>query len=112
MQILARNSSAFLCMIFAACGGVALDDETQLGQSSAELTAWESLADRCGCTSFSGTINKTVRVAAGGNLQAAIDAATSGTEIVLDAGAVYTGNYYLPKKSITSYITIRSSSAL
>lgn len=50
---------------------------------------------------FSYTYNPTtvVTVSAGGNLQAAINAATPGTEIRLAAGATFTGNYTLPVKA-------------
>ena len=53
----------------------------------------------------------TLTVNAGGDLQAAIDAARPGDTIVLQAGAVFTGNYVLPAKGGTAYITIRSSTA-
>ena len=50
-----------------------------------------------------------VRVAAGANLQAAIDAAQPGDELLLAPGATFTGNFNLPNKgSSTSWITIRS----
>lgn len=49
-------------------------------------------------------------VAAGGNLQTAIDAAVCGEVITLEAGATFTGNYTLPSKSCTSGtpVTIRT----
>jgi hypothetical protein len=49
-------------------------------------------------------------VAAGGDLQAAINAAQPGDVIVLEAGATYTGNFFLPAKSGSAWITIRPSS--
>jgi hypothetical protein len=51
----------------------------------------------------------TVMVIAGGNLQAAIDSASPGDTILLQAGATFIGNFRLPAKSGHSYITIRSS---
>src|ERR1041385_268489 len=51
----------------------------------------------------------TLTVPAGGSLQSAINAAQPGDTIVLDAGAVYTGDFVLPNKSGSSYITIQSS---
>ncbi|MBC8088322.1 MAG: right-handed parallel beta-helix repeat-containing protein [Phycisphaerae bacterium] len=42
---------------------------------------------------------KTIRVEAGGNLQAALNAAQPGDEVVLAQGAVFTGNFVLPAKS-------------
>jgi uncharacterized protein YjdB len=50
-----------------------------------------------------------VRVAAGANLQTAIDAAQPGDELLLAPGATFTGNFYLPDKGAsTSWITIRT----
>ena len=55
----------------------------------------------------------TVRhVAAGGDLQAALDAAQPGDEIVLEAGATFTGNFKLPKKPTGPVITVRTSATL
>jgi hypothetical protein len=48
-------------------------------------------------------------VAAGGSFQAALDAALPGDTIVLQAGAQFLGNFRLPKKSGSAWITIRSS---
>jgi len=50
-----------------------------------------------------------VRVPAGADLQAAIDAAQPGDELLLAPGASYIGNFYLRDKgSSTSWITIRT----
>ncbi len=54
---------------------------------------------------------KTIVVAAGANLQNAINSAQRGDEIVLPAGATFTGNFTLPPKSGTvanGWVTIRS----
>jgi hypothetical protein len=51
----------------------------------------------------------TITVAAGGDLQAAINAAAPGDTILLPAGAVFTGNFTLPAKGGSSFITIRSA---
>ncbi|HKR21529.1 MAG TPA: hypothetical protein VJS17_03000, partial [Pyrinomonadaceae bacterium] len=53
----------------------------------------------------------TVTVPAGGDLQAAINAAAPGDTIVLEAGATYRGAYVLTKKSGDAFITITSSRA-
>ncbi|MFI5229884.1 MAG: Ig-like domain-containing protein, partial [Gemmatimonadales bacterium] len=55
---------------------------------------------------------RTVPVPAGSDFQAALDAAQPGDELVLDAGATYTGNFVLPAKagaSATAWVTIRSA---
>jgi hypothetical protein len=51
----------------------------------------------------------TINVPAGGSLQSAINAAQPGDTIVLQAGATYTGDFVLPNKSGSTYITIQSS---
>ena len=54
----------------------------------------------------------TLTVNAGGDLQAALNAARPGDTILLQAGATFTGNFVLPVKSgSTTDITIRSSAA-
>ena len=50
-----------------------------------------------------------IHVPAGGDLQAAIDAAQPGDTLTLEAGATYVGNFKLPIHGGTSYITIRSA---
>jgi hypothetical protein len=53
---------------------------------------------------------KTIRVAADGDFQAALNSAAPGDEIVLEAGATYTGNFVLPAKSGNGpWITVRTS---
>src|SRR5262249_12420874 len=46
---------------------------------------------------------------AGGDLQAALNAAQPGDTILLQAGATFTGNFTLPAKDGAQYITVRSS---
>src|SRR5882724_120809 len=59
--------------------------------------------------SSSQTKAATLTVPAGGSLQSAINAAQPGDTIILDAGAIYAGDFVLPNKSGSSYITIQSS---
>jgi len=64
---------------------------------SALATAGESLA-------------ATIAVPAGGDLQAALNAAQPGDVITLAPGAVYTGNFTLPDKGVSDlFITLRSA---
>jgi hypothetical protein len=51
----------------------------------------------------------TINVAAGGNLQQAINTAQPGDTITLEAGATYTGNFVLPNKPGSDWITIRTA---
>jgi hypothetical protein len=62
-----------------------------------------------GTDSGSSGAGGTVNVPAGGDLQAAIDAAQPGTTILLAAGTTYSGSFVLRAKSGSSFITIRSS---
>jgi hypothetical protein len=55
---------------------------------------------------------RTIAVPSGANLQAALNAAVPGDVLVLDAGATYTGNFTLPKKTGTGWIVIRSNGTL
>lgn len=48
-------------------------------------------------------------VPAGGDLQAALDAAQPGDTILLQPGATYVGNFVLPEKPGSAFITIRSA---
>jgi uncharacterized protein YjdB len=58
--------------------------------------------------SFPARTGQTIVVPPGGNLQTAINNAQRGDEIVLTAGAKYTGNFTLPAKSGTGWVVIRS----
>ena len=54
----------------------------------------------------------TVNVPAGGDLQAALNAAKPGDVITLQPGATYTGKFVMPHKgAIADYITLRSAAA-
>jgi hypothetical protein len=53
----------------------------------------------------------TITVAAGGDLQAALNKALPGDTVLLQAGATFTGNFVLPKKTGSTFITVRSSTA-
>lgn len=55
---------------------------------------------------------KVIYVAAGGNLQTAINGAVRGDVIELAPGAVFTGNYVLPAKSGSGWVTIRTRTTL
>jgi uncharacterized protein (TIGR03437 family) len=64
-------------------------------------------------TTYTRPTGRTIAVAAGGDLQAAINQSQFGDVITLQAGAVFTGNFTLPKKSSSGqtpgWITIRTS---
>jgi hypothetical protein len=55
---------------------------------------------------------RTIQVRAGGDLQAALQQATRGDEVVLDAGATFVGNFTLPAKPGTAadgWLVVRTS---
>ena len=70
---------------------------------------WITAAALALCAVASEASAATRSVAAGGDLQAALDAAQPGDVIELEAGATFQGNFVLPAKAGSSYITIRSS---
>ena len=53
----------------------------------------------------------TLTVNAGGDLQAALNQALPGDTILVQAGATFVGNFVLPNKSGSTFITVRSSAA-
>jgi hypothetical protein len=53
----------------------------------------------------------TIYVAAGGDLQAALNAARPGDTILLAPGAVFTGNFKLPVHGGATYVTVRSAAS-
>ena len=63
-------------------------------------------------TRYPAPTGRTLSVPAGGKLQPAIDSARAGDEIVLAAGATYSGNFVLKPKAGTAPIVIRSSGVL
>lgn len=64
-------------------------------------------------TTYVAPTGQTINVAAGGNLQSALNSAVCGDEILLAAGATYTGNFVLPARQCQSNpIHIRTAGAL
>ena len=58
------------------------------------------------CPTITGEV---LTVPSGGNFQAALNSAQSGDTIVLQSGAVYSGNFVLPAKSGNDWIIVRTS---
>ena len=63
-------------------------------------------------TRYVAPTGRTINVAAGGDLQAAINNAARGDVIQLAAGARFVGNFYLPAKAGSGWITIRTATTL
>jgi len=62
-------------------------------------------------TSLAASTGRAITVPAGGDFQAALSAAQLGDEIVLQAGATYSGPFTLPSKSGSGWIIVRSSAS-
>src|SRR5438132_12816498 len=62
-------------------------------------------------TTYVPPMGRTIAVAAGGDFQAALNAATFGDVITLAAGATFTGPFILPAKSGSGWVTVRSNAA-
>src|SRR5438445_4096692 len=60
-------------------------------------------------TTYVAPTGATLFVPAGGNLQAALDAAHPGDVVTLQAGATFTGPFTLPANAGTSWIIVRSA---
>ncbi len=60
-------------------------------------------------TTYAAPAGRQTSVAAGGDLQGALNSAQPGDTIILQAGAIYTGNFTLPVKSGTAWIYVQSS---
>jgi PKD repeat protein len=60
-------------------------------------------------TTYPASVGAVINVASGGDLQAALNQAQPGDQIVLQAGAVFTGNFILPAKSGSDWIIVRTS---
>ena len=60
-------------------------------------------------TTYPAVAGSVFTVNAGGNLQSTLNAAQPGDTIVLQAGAVFTGNFTLPVKTGSNWIIIRTS---
>jgi hypothetical protein len=84
---------------------------SQLFHSTLKFIFFSILSVAALATSISQAHAGTITVPAGGDFQAALNNAQPGETIILQAGAIYTGPFTLPKKDATSsdYITIRTS---
>jgi hypothetical protein len=60
-------------------------------------------------TTYVASTGRTLAVAAGGDFQAALDAALPGDVITLEAGATFTGLFVLPNKPGSGWIIVRTS---
>ena len=92
VSLRAARLAARLLAVFAAAA------VAQEGALAAALPAAPKTFD----SSYATPSGKTLTVAAGGNLQAALDQAQLGDTIVLEAGATFRGPFKLPNKTVGS----------
>jgi len=95
MLSVSSRAAKLTAQLLAALAAATLAQEAAL---AAALPAAPQTFD----TSYVAPSGKTLTVAAGGNLQAALDQAELGDTIVLEAGATYTGRLSLPNKTTGS----------
>lgn len=113
-RLTARAAGTALITVSALCCGsdspvdtvVAVVEQAPPGTTQVELP--REFLD----TSMPTTTGSTINVPAGGDFQAALDAAQPGDQILLAAGAVFTGNFVLPAKGGTDWIVIRTDTDL
>jgi hypothetical protein len=92
-----------------ACFTLLLSHETQT--SLAQTIVSPQLPRVFLDTTYVPPTGATIRVQAGGSLQTAINSARMGDVILLQAGATFTGNFTLPNKTGSGWVTIRTSAA-
>jgi hypothetical protein len=102
----ARRAWLFLLLAFVA--PVSLRVTGGFGQSS-RAAGDPELPRACIDTTYAPPTGRTIAVAAGGDFQAALQAARPGDVITLEAGARFTGNFVLPAKSGAGWIIVRTS---
>src|SRR5262245_24426661 len=90
------GAAAFIAFIFLSSGLALATTAPQLPQSVVDTT-------------YPSTPGIVYQVNAGGNLQAALDAAQPGDVIKLQAGATFVGPFTLPVKPGSGYIVLRTS---
>ncbi len=93
--------------VISATGHVVTDDKANLQRSVQRAELPRVFLD----FQFPAVTGRTITVSAGGNLQSALNKAQRGDEIVLAAGATFTGNFVLPTKPGTEadgWIVVRS----
>src|SRR5256712_4037783 len=102
------TSRAAVALLLALLLPLALLATGSSGQSPRQASHPE-LPRLCVDTTSAPRNGRTIAVASGGDLQEALKAAQPGDAIALEAGARFTGNFMLPNKPGTGWITIRTA---
>ena len=92
-----------LVLALAACAGVSSAPARAGSQPSAQLP--RVFLD----TTYVPPGGRVIDVPAGGDLQNALDQAAPGDQVVLEAGATFSGNFVLPEKKGAGLIVVRTS---
>lgn len=106
-EIVLRNWFGLLLGLVAT---VCLIPATVVGDSSSPSSIPE-LPRLSVDTNYVPPSGQTLAVPAGGNFQAALDAAKPGDVITLEAGAVFSGPFRLPNKPGSGWVIVRSSAS-
>ena len=101
---------AAACVVLSVAAGIAVPVVSEaFGVVTAQVSTVPEAPRILLDTAYVPPTGTTITLRAGDSLQAALDSAQPGDEIVLEAGAVFTGNFTLAGKPGSRWITIRSS---
>ena len=104
-----RRTVVFACAVGLCLGALQLTGLRYDRAASAQTTVEPELPRVILATAYPTVNGAIINVPAGGNLQAALNSSLPGDTIVLQAGAVYTGNFTLPVKTGSGWVIIRTS---
>lgn len=108
-------STKLFSIVFLFCCCLTLVNSTNAQSTAAPQVGVAELPRVYLDTQMPRVAGRTITVNAGDNLQAALDAAQPGDEVVLQAGATFTGNFVLPAKpgiGPNQWIIVRTSGQL
>ena len=97
-------------LVFVLAAPMLISQQSDISGQSDKMRVRPSVPNQIVRAPLRGGTTKTV-VKAGDDLQAAIDAAKPGNTLELQAGAVFEGNFKLPVKGGSEYITLTTAAA-
>jgi hypothetical protein len=106
-----RIARVFTPLVVAALFTIGLSAQTLTPAQATKLKADVAKLIDALVATITPPTSTTRTIAAGSDLQAALNQAKPGDTLLLQEGATFIGNYVLPVKSGTTMITIRSSAA-
>jgi hypothetical protein len=106
-----KSAALAFCLMALLATGVAHKRTRQMGPPEAPSAPGPELPRTWVDTTMRPTSGRTLAVPAGGDLQAALDAAQPGDVVTLEAGATFRGPFTLRLKPGHEWITIRTSAS-